>query len=116
MSKVKIIGEYFRSLVATEKIRMGETIVDLPAKCQEKADKYSIEIIEGVHIDCADSPVGAINHSCDPNAAVRRGSIVAWRCIEPDEAITIDYRKTERNIANPFNCICGAKFCCGRVE
>lgn len=114
--KYEITGEFFRSLTATEKIRMGETIVDLPSVCQPNPDKYSIEIIEGVHVNCTDHPVGAINHSCDPNAAVRRGSIVAWRCIEPGESITIDYKKTERNLAEPFHCICLSKHCRGRIE
>lgn len=120
MSKVFVFvyvdDDGFRSLQATEKIRMGEVIVELPKISQPEADMYSIEIIPGVHVNCSKSLVGAINHGCDPNAAVRRGSIVAWRCIEPGENITIDYKKTEQKLAEPFDCLCGSKFCRGRIE
>ena len=96
----------FRSLVATEKIRLGETILMLPEVVQEVRDRYSVEALPGVHIDCGNSPVGSINHSCDPSAAVRHMRIVAWKCLEQGEAITIDYRKTETHLAESFKCSC----------
>lgn len=105
-----------RAIYATEKIRMGETIMDLPQVGQSDPDMYSIEISPGIHVDCSGSYVGALNHACDPNAAVRRGAIIAWKCIEPGDEITIDYKKTESKLAAPFNCMCGSKFCRGRIE
>lgn len=115
-TKVKVIGDLFRSLVATERIRMGEEILTIPTTVISVPDKYSIEIVPGIHVKCDDSPVGAINHSCDPSAAVRSGKIIAWKCIQPDEAITIDYKKTEQKLSEPFDCVCGSKFCRGRIE
>ena len=102
-------GNLFRSLFATEKIRQGETILTLPQATVQYPDMYSLEISPGIHVDCASSPAGAINHSCKPTAAVKDNRIVAWRCIEPGEEITLDYKKTEHKLAAPFRCNCG--FC-----
>lgn len=96
----------FRSLRATERIRQGETIIHLPQTTLPERDMYSVEIYPGVHVDCASSPVGAINHSCKANAAIRDGRVVAWSCIEPGEQITINYRMTETHLATPFVCNC----------
>lgn len=108
-------GNLFRAIFATEKIRQGETIFELPHATVQYPDRYSLEASPGIHVDCTHSPVGAINHSCKPNASVRNFRIVAWSCIEPGEEITLDYKKTENKLAEPFNCNCG--FCDGkRIE
>lgn len=105
-----------RDLVATDDFRQGELVIALPSASQPLPDKYSIEIAPGVHIDCSNSLVGAVNHSCNPNAAVRNGKIVAWACIKAGDSITIDYKRTETKLAEPFDCNCGSKNCLGGVE
>lgn len=102
--EVRTSEEGFRSLVATEHIRQGETILSLPTQTQNEPDVYSVEGFPGVHLDCSDSLVGAINHSCYANSAVRDMRIVAWKCIEPGDEITINYRMTETHLSNPFKC------------
>lgn len=106
----------YQSLRASKDFRQGEHIVNLPTILIEKPDKYSVEISPGVHVDCSDSPAGAINHSCDPNSAVRKGAIVAWNCIKAGDEITIDYKRTEQRLASPFDCNCGYKNCRGRIK
>lgn len=106
----------FRSLHAFEDIRQGETILELPKMVQSNPDIYSIEIAPGVHIDCSESYIGATNHSCEPNAAIRKGRLVAWSCIVSGDEITIDYKRTETKLAAPFDCKCGNKNCLGRIE
>lgn len=96
----------YRKLVASKDISMGHTLVVLPLKSLEKPDRLSVEASPGVHIDCTNSLAGAINHSCDPSASVRHFRIIAWRCIKAGEEITIDYRKTEYDMAYPFKCNC----------
>lgn len=96
-----------RSLVAVERFHQGETILGLPHVTQQYPDKYSLEASPGIHVDCSFVMAGAINHSCNPSASVRNFNIVAWRCIEAGEEITLDYRKTENKLANPFDCECG---------
>jgi hypothetical protein len=105
LTKTKVVEkDGFRSLVATEKIRLGETILHLPKIFKETRDKYSIQISENLHVDCSSSFVGAVNHSCDPSASVRHMRLIAWKCIEPGEAITINYRKTESHLSEHFKC------------
>lgn len=94
-------------LFATEEIRQGEKICGLPIQTQENADRYSIEAQDGLHVDCSASPVGMMNHSCAPNAAVFNWKIVAWTCIKPGDEITINYKRTESKLAEPFLCACG---------
>lgn len=105
-----------KTLKATRRIRQGETITDLPTKIRPNPDKYSIEVHPGVHLDCEFTMVGAINHSCAPNAAVKDTRIIAWACINPGEEIKIDYKRTEQKLAVPFDCLCGSKNCKGRIE
>lgn len=105
--EIRFSGLDYRALFASEKIRQGETIVVLPQSTVSYPDRYSIEASPGWHIDCSNSPAGAINHSCKPNAAVKDNRIIAWTCIEPGEEINIDYKKTEQKLAEPFLCECG---------
>jgi hypothetical protein len=100
----------YRKLVASRDILQGETIVTLPLKTLPGPDKYSVEASPGIHIDCTESLAGAINHACSPNAAVRHFRIVAWNCISQGDEITIDYMRTEYDMAVPFKC-----FCCGTL-
>jgi hypothetical protein len=105
-----------KSLVADQDMRQGETIIELPKIFSFSADRYSIEVYPGIHVVCTDSPVGSINHSCEPNAAVRTDKIIAWNCIKKGEEITIDYKRTETKLSKPFDCKCGSKHCRGRIE
>lgn len=93
-----------RGLFATEDIRQGETILKLPEKTIPERDMYSIEIYPGVHVDCSDSLVGALNHACKANCAVRDGRIIAWECIKAGEELNINYRLTETHLSAPFTC------------
>ena len=110
------LSEGFRSLRAYRDIRQGETILELPTTVIDKPDKYSIEVYPGVHIECDESPVGSLNHSCEPNAAVKGNRIIAWSCIKRGDEITLDYKRTESSISTPFDCECGSKYCRGRIE
>ena len=105
IARIETEGVY-RRLVANVDISLGRTIVLLPQIALEAPDRLSVEATPGVHIDCTNSLAGAINHSCDPNAAVRHFRIIAWRCIKAGEEITIDYNRTEYKMANPFKCNC----------
>lgn len=106
----------YRKLVAMQDLRQGKVIAELPTELLDKPDRLSIEYPLGVHRNCEFSVVGSINHSCEPNAAVFNGNIVAWSCIAAGEEVTINYKRTERHLAEPFDCHCGSKKCIGRVE
>jgi hypothetical protein len=42
--------------------------------------------------------------------------MVALTCIEPWQQITFDYNTTEYDMAEPFDCRCGAKSCRGQIR
>lgn len=105
-----------RALYATGDFRQGETILNLPTDTMAGPDMFSIEVLPGIHLDCTRHPIGATNHSCNPNAAIRGMNLIAWNCIKAGEQITIDYKRTEQKLAAPFDCFCGTKFCKGRIE
>jgi len=105
--KMKVINDNgFKSVIATEKIKLGETIVSLPQKFKGTRDRYSIQVSHNLHVDCSDHIIGSINHNCDPSASVKHMRIIAWKCIEPGEEVTIDYRKTESHLSEYFKCSC----------
>lgn len=105
LARIEEEGDY-RRLVANVDISLGRTIVVLPMVGMTQPDRLSVEASPGVHIDCQNSLAGAINHACDANAAVRHFRIVAWRCITAGEEITINYNRTEWDMAEPFKCNC----------
>lgn len=62
-----------------------------------------------------DLSAATINHSCEPNVAIRNGRIVAWACIKSGDEITLDYQRTDKAKFEPFDCNRGAKQCRGRI-
>lgn len=69
-------------------------------------------------IDTRKSPFRYINHSCDPNVAIRgERTVYALKDIKADEEITMDYSLTETEIDWVLNdkCTCGSKNCRGFV-
>ena len=60
------------------------------------------------------SPGCYLNHSCDPNAMRHGVKVFAWRNIQPDEEITIDYRLNAFD-GDSWPCSCGTSACTGTV-
>ena len=56
------------------------------------------------------------NHSCAPNAQLRGREFFSLRPIEPWQEITFHYDTTEYEMAEPFECRCGADDCFGRIQ
>jgi hypothetical protein len=55
-----------------------------------------------------------LNHSCDPSAMRHGVKVFAWRAIERDEEITIDYRLNAFD-GDSWPCECGTSACTGTV-
>jgi hypothetical protein len=76
----------------------------------------TIELDEGVH---EDHPyLRYVNHSCNPNTVIDKKDRVlrALRPIQPFEEITFDYLANESEIAEPFECDCGAPNCRRQIQ
>lgn len=56
------------------------------------------------------------NHSCAPNTAYDGLNVVALRAIAEGEELTLDYARFCNELAEGFQCACGAENCRGFVE
>lgn len=97
MANVEVLYyDGYKLLYALKDFHQGE-VIDLPP-----------EIVNSMY--------SVINHSCEPNAAVRKGRIIAWTCIKAEDEITLDYMNIESKTITPFDCDCGSKKCRGRIK
>jgi hypothetical protein len=113
-------------LVAAAPFEVGDTIINIAGVETSVKDRYSIQIAVDTHLMPFDAdsveaqaeqcPWMFTNHSCDPNVVIRDQKFIALRSIELDEAITFDYETTEWEMAEPFECACGATSCRGIIR
>lgn len=111
---------------ATRDIGTGETVLDINGSIQRHPTRYSIQVNLDEHVECHESlaademrsrfPWRFLNHCCEPNASIVGRTLVARRVIRNGEQITFDYTTTEAQMAEPFDCRCGAERCLGRVS
>lgn len=109
-------------IYADRPYKKGEEICVLPGKkislgrlyyrkwhSRKKVDD-PLQIGEGVYMDI-DKPYIYFNHSCNPNAGIKKiSTLFAIKNIKKDEEITFDYSTT---IDESLECKCGAKNCRG---
>lgn len=100
----------------------GELITQREARRRARAVGESIKIVEfdnGTALDATHlgGPFGYVNHSCDPNAFMRRHrgrvEFYALRPLEAGEEVTCDYGETHHDGRLP--CRCGSPRCRGRL-
>lgn len=113
-------------LVAADSFAAGESVLHISGTPTSTKDRYSIQVGEDTHImpfpaDTVEAqaekcPWMFTNHSCNPNVVIRDQQFVALRAIEANEAITFDYETTEWEMAEPFQCACGAASCRGEIR
>lgn len=101
---------------AARSYRCGQTVLRLePLSWRSRRDRDTVEHPSGGH---AYHPMLAqVTHSRQPNCRVSfvQRALVAIQDIEAGEAVTFDYRTTEKTIASPFDCRCGSPSCVGRL-
>lgn len=114
--KSKIHGKGISTTSAIEKEREFYKIpqTNIYSEPQKKCAK-----IGNIWID-DNKVLNWVNHSCCPNSKInlRNKSLIAVRKIKPNEEITLDYNKTEKN-GTKVKCRCKCKNCRGyflRVE
>lgn len=123
--EVARVGGAFRVLAAHE-LHSGEAILHLDGELFDHPTRYSVQIGVGRHLDLPPGvslldeldryPWRFLNHSCDPNAALRGRHLFALRPIRAGEEVTFDYNTTEYEMAEPFECRCGSLRCLGEVR
>lgn len=113
-------------LFATRPIGRGETLLRIEGRVQPTPTRYSIQLDDGTHVECEEGldeqtlreryPWRFLNHSCEPNARIAGRTLVAQLSIAEGEEITFDYTTTEAQMAEPFDCRCGATQCLGTIR
>lgn len=100
-----------------------DVLLELVGEFSALPNRYSVQLDTDLHLaPPADLQPGQepdaylwrfLNHACRPNAAIAGRQLVALRAIAAGEEVTFDYNTTELELAEPFNCHCGA--CGGRL-
>jgi len=80
-------------------------------------DRHSLQVARDRHLRADGQEWAYLNHSCAPNCRIEFSdwTLVADRQIRAGEDLTFDYLTTEWDMAEPFQCRCGAAGCRGRV-
>lgn len=115
-------------LFASEPIKPGDLIFtvsgalhlvkdfDLLPKSLKKASDDWVGISRYRYIDTKASPIRFINHSCEPNAALRTPRrLIAMKAIAAGEEITMDYSLTEAGQDYHRPCSCKTPSCRGII-
>lgn len=110
-----------RRAVAARSVGAGAVLAHLDGEVVSRPSRHSVQIGPDAHLDGAMDDAGAegslrrpwryLNHSCDPNAAVRGRTLVALRPIAAGEDVVFDYDTTEFELADPFVCGCASPEC-----
>jgi SET domain-containing protein len=111
-------------LFANRVIGRGETILTFEGPIIDFAETkrrgprecMAIQIGNDRYIDTR-APGVFVNHSCDPNAGVRRDSLlVALRHIRKGQEIRYDYSTTMEEQSFTMPCRCGSPMCRGVIR
>jgi hypothetical protein len=126
-SRVGVIcvhGEYH--IITIADIAAGEVILNIEGRSVDVPSRYSVQIAKNEHIEPPEATTTEerqdrycwvyLNHCCEPTTYLKGRQVIALRNICAWEQITFDYCTTEYDMAEPFNCQCGAKSCRGWVK
>jgi hypothetical protein len=115
-----------RRLVATQSIAAGTVLFRIEGFETRTPTKYSLQVGRDLHLDQRGARDATdrvrrfywryMNHACEPNTRIVDRQVVALRDIAALEAVTFDYNTTEYDVAEPFPCRCGARWCVGVVR
>lgn len=111
VTEVSIHGQ--RGVITTLALSPGSIVAPLIVeRTDREASRYSIQQDEQRHIVVA-LPLRLMNHSCQPNCMldVEKLNVVALRPLAAGDELTFFYPSTEWEMAEPFDCHCGAATC-----
>lgn len=103
-----------KSLHSTISFTAGDTICNFGAAAILKTPTYlTVQTGLDEHIHLKPKFLKFTNHSCDPNVFFDTLTMrfIALKNIEPGDEFTFFYPSTEWNMAEPFECLCGAGCC-----
>jgi hypothetical protein len=107
-----------RHVVATRAIARGMVVATIVGHREvAQANRFSVQVGANTHID----DLGAftyLNHSCAPNVFFDTTALTltAIRDIAAGDELSFFYPSTEWEMAEPFECHCGAAACVGLIQ
>jgi len=106
-----------RHVVATQAISAGTVVATITGHREiAAANRFSVQVGADTHID--DLGVFTyLNHSCAPNCFFDTTALTltALEAIEAGDELSFFYPSTEWEMAEPFDCHCGAAACVGVI-
>ena len=108
-----------KALVARAHFSPGDVISKFYAGSMHSVPNYlTVQVGDDQHITLQPEFLQYTNHSCDPNTFFDTSSMefIALRSILPGEELTFFYPSTEWEMAQPFECHCGADNCIGEIK
>ncbi len=120
---VKETKDKGKSLFAKKSFKKGEFIFLIAGPIVNKASIYTVPIATGLWKDPVpvENPAKYLCHSCEPSAGIKQRTIVvAFKDIEEDKEITIDYAMIvyaygDEITEEGLKCQCGNKNCRGKL-
>ncbi|HEY8376297.1 MAG TPA: SET domain-containing methyltransferase [Nannocystis sp.] len=111
-------AEIGQGVFAREAIAAGEVLIALAHVFVGAPERHTIQIDGERHQAGTGEIDDYLNHSCDPNAALdaERLCFVAIRAIAPGEEVTFNYLTSEWDMAEAFDCRCGAEHCLSKIR
>ena len=113
-------------LVAAQTLAAGTCLFEIQGVRSRQKSRFSVQLDDDLHIEvdaCASADEllaqhywRFLNHGCDPNVVLRGAQVLALRDIGQHEEIVFDYETTEFEMAEPFQCSCGASTCRGQIR
>lgn len=103
-----------RSLHSTTEFKVNDIVCSFSAKEELDYPTYlTVQVDETKHITLYPEFLQYINHGCDPNIFfnISELKIICIKPIEIGDELRFFYPSTEWEMAQPFNCRCGAPNC-----
>lgn len=97
-------------------IPAGAVVSRMRGERLDRPSRYTFQLGEGRHLGKSGLPYDEMLHACRPNVRVDladpdRPVLRAIREIPAGGELTVDYCATEEEMAEPFDCACGAPGC-----
>lgn len=111
-------AEIGQGVFAREAIAAGEVLIALAHLFVGAPERHTIQIDGERHQAGTGEIDDFLNHCCEPSAALDAGRLcfVAARGIGPGEEITFNYLTSEWDMAEAFDCRCGAEHCLRKIR
>jgi hypothetical protein len=108
-----------QSLHAAAPLKKGQVLCSFSAAdVLDHPTRFTVQVAEGRHLLLSPEPLWFTNHSCNPNVFFDTGSmeLVCLEDVETGNELCFFYPSTEWAMAEPFDCLCGAPNCLGRIK